>query len=267
MKMFPNALHVKLCCVFFVCYSSLQTKADSTDQEPQCTSKFDYDYKIIQELILLRQDLTAAKEEIRRQQVEIQALKEAEKSIGSTYIRWGRKVCPENGTNLIYSGFMGGSDKEQPGTGSNYLCLTAEPLWDHFKDTAESLGKITGVEYQFWNHRSNGAADFFGDNMFNHNAVCAVCQTKRSTSLMIPGRNRCYDGWTMEYSGYLVSGYYGDKSATEYVCLDRRPEKVVNGDADDEDNRLYLVEGICGKSLACPPYVGGREITCVVCTL
>lgn len=162
---------------------------------------------------------------------------------------------------------MAGSDKSHPGTGSNYLCLSDEPTWGHVDTTVESLGKLTGVEYQFWNHRSSGAYEFLGDNMFNHNAPCAVCLSQRSVSIMIPGRASCYEGWTKEYGGYLVSGYHGDSSATQYVCLDGRPEKVVNGDADDEDNRLYFVEAVCGKSLACPPYIGGREIACVVCSI
>jgi len=161
---------------------------------------------------------------------------------------------------------MAGSDKAMPGTGSNYLCLPEDPTWDHYDTSVESVGKITGAEYQFWHHRSTGASAFFGDNMYNHNAPCALCLTSKSTSVMIPGRTNCYDGWTKEYGGYLVSGYYGDKSATEYVCLDRRPEKVVNGDEDDDDNRLYFVESICGKSLACPPYVADRELACVVCS-
>lgn len=29
---------------------------------------------------------------------------------GSTYIRWGKTSCQENGTELVYDGFVGGSD-------------------------------------------------------------------------------------------------------------------------------------------------------------
>lgn len=220
----------------------------------------DLDYQILEELISLRKEVAEANKKIERL--------ESKDSAGDTYIRWGRKSCPDNETSLVYTGFMAGSDKSHSGAGSNYLCLTDTPIWDQYRDgKVNSYGRITGAEYQFWNQRSTGAAEFFGDNMYNHNAPCAVCYTKRRVSVMVPGRNICSKGWTMEYSGYLVTGYHGDKSATEYVCLDRRPEKVINGDADDEDNRLYLVEATCSGSLACPPYVAGREITCVVCSL
>jgi hypothetical protein len=167
----------------------------------------------------------------------------------------------------LYLGFMAGSNRNHPGTGSNYLCLTDTPLWDQYKNgQIDSYGRITGVEYQFTNHKP-GAAEFFGGNMLNHNAPCAVCHTKSRVSVMIPGRNKCYNGWRMEYSGYLVTGSFSDKSATQYVCLDKRPEKVFNGNSNHDDNMLFLVEGSCGGSLACPPYVAGREITCVVCSL
>ena len=165
---------------------------------------------------------------------------------------------------------MAGSNKNHTGTGSNYICLTDTPLWDNYKDNnkkwGESLGKITGTEYRFYYHRQNGAADFFGDNIFNHKAPCAVCHTQKRISAMFPGTNKCFDGWRMEYSGYLVSGFFCDVASSKYVCLDRRPEKVPNGWAYKTDNRLYLVEAVCGKSLPCPYYIKGREVTCAVCS-
>ena len=82
---------------------------------------------------------------------------------------------------------------------------------------------------------------------------------------MIPARNKCYDGWTTEYSGYLSTGYYVDAGASEYICVDGEPEVIKGGTANTDGKLLYLVEGRCG-SLPCPPYINGRELTCVVCT-
>lgn len=238
-----------------------------TESEQLCTLRQDMDYRISEELILLRNEVFTATSEIERLQNEINEHRDEQKVAGGDlYTRWGRRSCPDNGTSQVYTGFMAGSNNSHSGTGSNYICLSDRPTWDHYSGVT-SQGKITGVEYQFWHHRETGAAEYFGDNMFNHNAPCAVCYTKRRVAVMLPGRNKCYDGWTTEYEGYLVSGPYSDSSATEYVCLDRRPEKVINGDKDDDDNRLYLVEGTCGESLSCPPYEAGRELTCVVCSL
>ncbi|XP_053374314.1 uncharacterized protein LOC128546927 [Mercenaria mercenaria] len=214
----------------------------------------------------MEQEIAALKQINNQFQTKLRA---KSKTAGDTYARWGRTTCPGNGTTRLYTGYMAGSHRSHIGTGSNYLCLTNEPLWDHFEESVASLGKITGTEYRFNEHRSNGAADFLGDYMYNQKVPCAICHTQRSVSVMIPGRNRCYDGWTMEYRGYLVSGYTGDTNATEYVslCLDRRPEKLHDGTTAGTDNRLYFVEGICGKTLTCPPYVSGLEITCVVCSV
>ena len=82
---------------------------------------------------------------------------------------------------------------------------------------------------------------------------------------MIPGRNACYKGWTLEYSGFLVSGDYGHASATEYICLDRNPDFNSGGFTSNDGALLYFVEVVCG-SLECPPYVNGRELTCAVCS-
>lgn len=158
------------------------------------------------------------------------------------------------------------ADYSKTGSGSNYLCLSDEPQWDHYEENVESLGKIAGVEYQFWNHRANGASNFFGYDVYNDDAPCAVCHSQRSSNLMIPGRMECYPGWTKEYNGYLVSGWVGQAHDTEFICLDRRPEALNGGKTDDDEAMLYFVEGVCGKSLECPPYVNGRELTCVVCS-
>lgn len=43
---------------------------------------------------------------------------------------------------------------------------------------------------------------------------------------MIPGKSSDYDGWSMQYHGYLINGNYALKSASPYIisCLDQHPE-------------------------------------------
>ncbi|XP_060578150.1 uncharacterized protein LOC132735234 [Ruditapes philippinarum] len=208
-------------------------------------------------------ELTAAKDK------EIEALKKAfeeNKGCGSTYVRWGRTTCATNGTELVYSGFMASSSHGTTGGGSNYLCISPDPQWSYYDESIESLAKLKGVEYQFYAHYADGAAKFFGHNVLDDDATCAVCHCRRGSSLMIPGRTDCYNGWTKEYSGYLVSEYDNYAHESEFICLDDRPESVVGGHDNDDESVLYFVEASCGKSLECPPYINGREITCVVCT-
>ena len=66
-------------------------------------------------------------------------------------------------------------------------------------------------------------------------------------------------------SGYLVAGDYMHSSASEFICLDSNAEAIVGSAANHDGKTFYLAEGYCG-SLPCPPYVQGRELTCVVCS-
>ena len=86
--------------------------------------------------------------------------------------------------------------------------------------------------------------------MYTEDAPCSVCRSSRLTVIMIPGRNQCYPGWTLEYKGYLVAGASDHTAASEYVCLDDRPEVLQKGHADEEGKLFYFVEGRCG-SLPC----------------
>lgn len=122
-----------------------------------------------------------------------------------------------------------------------------------------------GTEYELGDIHANGGSKYFGKNVRDEDAPCAMCLSARSNVLMIPGRLNCYPGWTKEYSGYLMSGHHSHASATEFVCVDAKPDIVFGGHPDQEGRLFYLVEGVCG-SLKCPPYINGRELTCVVCT-
>ena len=69
----------------------------------------------------------------------------------------------------------------------------------------------------------------------------------------------------MEYTGYLMTMSRKYHSSSEYICVDGDPEDVPRGNGNQNGGLLYVVEAACG-SLACPPYVNGRELACVVCS-
>ncbi|KAH3807577.1 hypothetical protein DPMN_135922 [Dreissena polymorpha] len=162
------------------------------------------------------------------------------------------------------AGFTAGNRYNKNGA-SDFVCLLGDPIWGVYSDSPLTYSpQIYGTEYEM-SFYSAGATQFFGSNIHDHDGPCAVCRSSRPTTVMIPGRNQCYPGWTMEYSGYLVSGLSEQSSPTNYACLDTKPEFEL-GDAEDRDGKLmYLVVAACG-SLKCPPYVQSREITCVVCS-
>lgn len=83
----------------------------------------------------------------------------------------------------------------------------------------------------------------------------------------IAATQTCKDDWKLEFPGYLMAGYHGHVAATSYTCIDNDPESLHGGGNINSNGYLfYMVAERCG-SLKCPPYVEGREIVCVVCSL
>ncbi|KAL5021524.1 hypothetical protein ScPMuIL_000679 [Solemya velum] len=183
---------------------------------------------------------------------------------GVTFVRWGRTICPENETELVYHGIVAGPKYSDKGGGSEYICL-AMPVGPYAYDDAihEWSSSLSGTEYEIDDNR---ARDLYGRKMLNHNVPCAVCRSKtRISVLMLPGRSACFDSWITEYTGHLMSAYVKHNQRTNYICVDRDPERITGKGANEDGSLLYPVEVSCGF-LPCPPFVNGREVGCAVCT-
>lgn len=164
------------------------------------------------------------------------------------------------------SGYAAGKHFSSGGSGSNYLCLPKKPQWGKYsKGQDMSTGRIFGVEYQMTFRKHNYPYDkhFHGKDM-----PCSVCQTTgRQTVLMIPARKSCPKGWHREYTGYIMAeGHTKGRTSSEYICVDEHLETVAGADRVVGQGVAYAVEAECGV-LRCPPYVTGRELTCVVCSI
>ena len=83
---------------------------------------------------------------------------------------------------------------------------------------------------------------------------------------MIPGNDACPKNWKKEYAGYIMGTSHGQKHSGQYICVDEKPQIVPGSAGAQAGERLYLVETTC-PSLQCGPYVQGRELRCVVCTI
>ncbi|XP_066299793.1 uncharacterized protein [Branchiostoma lanceolatum] len=104
-------------------------------------------------------------------------------------------------------------------------------------------------------------------NPWNYDVLCSVCYVAgRSAHVMIPARTSCPEGWSKEYSGYLMSERHNHPSNKDFICVDGAPNLRTGSSADNNGGLLYPVETQCG-SLPCGPYnTSGYELTCVVCT-
>jgi hypothetical protein len=157
---------------------------------------------------------------------------------------------------------MGGSGYAHSGGASNYLCLPLNPIFDKITPGTQGYSYVYGIEYESPPH-----SNIFHPNVHDHDAPCAVCHTEsRGSHLMIPARNMCPSGWTLEYKGYLMTANLGQTGRTQFICVDGNPEAIPGSHSAQQDVAiLYFVESQCG-SLPCPPYGNGKELTCVVCT-
>ena len=179
---------------------------------------------------------------------------------GAIYVRWGKTQCPNiTGTSLIYNGRAAKSYYNQKGGGSNYQCLPNNPEYGGYAPGVQGLSPIYGVEYE------TGADGSFPSSLHNNNAPCAVCYVStRSAVLMIPAWRHCPNGWTVEYTGYLMSERYTHNKAT-YECINVNAESIPGSHANTNGGLFYQVEATC-NGLPCPPYDPQKELTCAVCT-
>ena len=180
---------------------------------------------------------------------------------GVTYTRWGRTNCStDQGTELVYAGRAGGTHYNHSGGAANYLCLPDDPNHLQYQSGVQGYSNVSGVEYYYSRLPSLSSVNY-------HNVPCAVCYVAtRSVSLMIPAKTQCPTLWTLEYIGYLMSGYYNHAGRTMYECVDKDPESVPGlNSASNSTAYFVLVEPQC-NGLSCPPYDAEKELTCVVCT-
>ena len=184
---------------------------------------------------------------------------------GSSYIRWGRTSCPNTpGTELLYEGLAGGPLNSDRGGGSNYLCLTNNPVVleviEGIQTSARS--RVFGSEYHTVNEISPGV---FGNNYLDLNVPCAACYTPlRGDKIMIPGTTDCPSSWTREYYGYLMSEGLANYRMS-YECVDVNAE-TISGTQENTNGVLFFLTEIHCEGFMCPPYVAGNELACVVCT-
>jgi len=188
----------------------------------------------------------------------------------AVYTRWGRNVCASQSIPL-YKGNTASGHYTHVGAGGNYICVHNTPQWSNSAPGYQAnSGYIYGVEYEFnagyTNNLPFSYANNGGQDLQNNDAPCVVCiNPTASIQVMTPGRLDCPSAdMSLEYNGFLVSAHYGHYRS-EYVCLDSTPEVRPGGQADDNGGLFYPVQVGCG-SMPCPPYIGGNEMTCSVCT-
>ena len=159
----------------------------------------------------------------------------------------------------VLLGFAAGPQKYETGGGSDYVCLPVDPVLD--SDPSDRLhgnrAYLYGTEYD------GPPTDL--SNLHDHEAPCVVCQSDRRSMLMIPARDQCYPGWTVEYTGFLSSSYHRAERAS-HVCVDKDAEAIQEGTSTTQASaKFYQTEVRCG-AIPCAIYPDGKNLKCAVCT-
>ena len=144
--------------------------------------------------------------------------------------------------------------EEQP----TKLCMPDNPDYICYGPGVQD-NNVYGVEYEAYSGQPLSA-------VYEHNVPCAVCYASTRVAVtMIPAKTQCPSTWTLEYSGYLMSGGNGHNHATMYECVDKNPDSIPGSVSNIDPALFYNVEASC-NGMACPPYDSQKELTCAVCT-
>ena len=159
---------------------------------------------------------------------------------------------------MVDSGYTAASRHSHTGGPSNPLCLHKKPRDDRYSDSAWS-----GIYVPAW-HTLQGEEAPYSSQLESHIAPCAVCavQEKSTSSMMIPARNDCPPGWTLEDHGFLMASHYTGKRS-ESLFFDSDIEGIMS--SANVGHRLYAVQAEHRFGLPAT-YISRRSLTCVVCS-
>ncbi|XP_045171076.2 uncharacterized protein LOC123533495 [Mercenaria mercenaria] len=177
------------------------------------------------------------------------------------------KRTPETGAkeNDTLKGYTAGIHTTSLSGTSSILCLPRNPEYAKAHSLSYINSELYSVEFAAF---TEDLLAIFGDSSIKEHVLpCAVCEVVgRGTSTMFPALTKCFQGWTFEYSGYLMSAPINRDINIDTKCIDSDPEAL-----DIEVSRGLHFEAelafISSKGkLPAPPYVVKRALTCVVCT-
>ncbi len=169
-----------------------------------------------------------------------------------TYERIGKKECPDiQGTTTIYQGVTISYSfyNNTPTSYAGFRCMPLDKEYINY-----STDKYTYKEEQVNSGNVTGYITFTPSN--HHDAACSVCMVEGRGSIMVmPGTDQCLDSsWTMEYIGYLMTGY---------TCVDTEMEGI--GALKDPDRDTNLRHEVISSKVS-EYYQDHKVLSCVVCS-
>nr|KAG5708530.1 hypothetical protein BaRGS_032951 [Batillaria attramentaria] len=161
----------------------------------------------------------------------------------------GTNTCRPGWTREYHGHLMAGYHDHTSGT--EFICMDGAMEADHSSHKNDNgklfyyvLGLVSRRTYKQRNKLSDGG------QLLEKAACCKGSpetdaaqrdRTPYETTLMIPGTNTCRPGWTREYHGHLMAGYYTFASGTEFICMDGAMEADHSSHKND-DGYFWLMK-------------------------
>ena len=175
---------------------------------------------------------------------------------GAVYVRWGKIECPSN-SDRVYQGRAAGGHYNARGAGASIICLPNNPEYDNTTPPS-SKSRLMSLEYQTAN---------FKKSLNGFDVPCVVCHAKnRAAKFTFPARVSCPANWTIEYTGFYMTSYYGHKNNLNLLCIDADADGVPGTQSTKNTAIVYSLQAACDAGLPCPPLQKNNIIRCSVCT-
>ncbi|XP_061179605.1 uncharacterized protein LOC133188243 [Saccostrea echinata] len=185
--------------------------------------------------------------------LEIESLKQEFKRFTDVIDKSVNTLKGQVEASLRKEGITAGTYLSQDSLNVDTLCLPKDPEWGNNTYYSDVGTRLFGALYH------TRTINYHRNSLFGHGVPCAVCLVhNRSLTKAFPARKTCYKGWRLEYQGYLMAG-------ASYVCVDKHADKLPGGKTYRFEHYFNPVGAKCGV-MKCPPYVGGREVMCAVCS-
>ena len=119
----------------------------------------------------------------------------------------------------MFLGYAAGSHYKEQGGSSSYIYLPPDPTFRDNGPRKDNRAFIWGAEY-------STPPDTDGLTLRNWDVPCAVCQSAQNGVFMLPGRDKCYDGWISTQDGWLLNPL-GLLATVQSLCVWTSMESVV----------------------------------------
>ena len=150
------------------------------------------------------------------------------------------------------------------------LCLTNTPSLRRSHGAPSAAATVYAAQYLNNSIRFDSAPPM----------PCSVCEVHNTSAVLtVPGSDKCPEGWTVEYNGFIMAqsfrvGSVRNFEESEYICVDDAFDSSnistsrLQRNGRDTATFMTTVKVDCGQGIPCgnSNYSSNLSLTCAVCS-